>query len=87
MLEYAVAPVMWRHVDDGLVIVDPNSGQMRVFNEVGGKIWQQFVDGTPYHQIHAFLMNTYDLDAAQATVDLDQFIAELTQRELLVVKR
>jgi hypothetical protein len=79
-----VEGLIWRTLDDGVVIVQPESGQLRVLNSAGAFIWQ-LVDGQrTIRELQTLLAAEYQLVETQAQADLNHFLAELTERQLLV---
>lgn len=75
--------LIWRQVDDNTVIVTPQNGEMRVLNGVGSTIWQLLAEGQTPQTIVEHLVAHYDVSAVQANNDLDQFLTDLTKRNLL----
>lgn len=75
--------LIWRQVDENTVIVTPQSGKMRVLNGVGSTIWQLLADDQPPEVIVVHLVAHYAVSAEQAQADLDRFLADLTERNLL----
>lgn len=75
--------LIWRQVDENTVIVTPQSGQMRVLNGVGSTIWQLLADNQPRETIIEHLVTHYAVSAKQAGADLDKFLADLEERNLL----
>jgi hypothetical protein len=75
--------LIWRQVDENTVVVTPHSGKMRVLNGVGSTIWQLLADDQPLEAIVEHLAAHYEVSATQARTDLDQFLADLTERNLL----
>jgi hypothetical protein len=79
-----VEGLLWRSLDDGVVIVEPESGQVRVLNGAGAFIWQ-LVDGhRTVRELQMLLVDRYQVVEARALADLDHFLGELTERQLLV---
>ncbi len=80
-----VAPeVIWRQLDENAVVVSPKVGKVRVFNGSGTLIWQMLAQNEPLAAICERLVQTYDVTPEQAEADLQRFVADLTQRGLLV---
>lgn len=75
--------LIWRQVDENTVVVTPQSGQMRVLNGVGSTIWQLLADKQPREAIIEHLAAHYSVSAEQAGIDLDKFLNELEERNLL----
>ncbi|MCO5186473.1 MAG: PqqD family protein [Anaerolineae bacterium] len=75
--------IVWRETADGIVLVDPGRGRVRVLNAVGSDIWKQILEGYDTTTIHTNIVNKYDVSAEKAAADLDLFLNELAQRELI----
>lgn len=77
--------LIWREVDDGLVIVSPTAGKVRVLNTVGKTIWE-LLDGE--HSVEALqtaLMAQFsDIPAEQIEKDVKIFLEDLTSKGLVV---
>jgi hypothetical protein len=75
--------IIWRQVDENTVVVTPQSGKMRVLNGVGSTIWQLLAAGHSSAAIVEHLVAQYEVSAGQARTDLDRFLADLTERNLI----
>ncbi|MEY3591317.1 MAG: hypothetical protein RLZZ38_273 [Bacteroidota bacterium] len=53
--------------------------QYLTLNELGSFIYKLVADGNNFEQIHAALLDTYDVSADQAAQDLSNFIEQLHQ--------
>jgi len=71
-------------VDDGLVLINPSTGKIRVLNTTGSFIWTSLADGKTPLQIQSHLIDSYQLSQEQAAADVESFILELHNRGLLV---
>ena len=76
----------WRLLDGEAVIVSPTSGEIRVLNHVGTKIWQLIVDTHTVEEIEQALVNQYGLSPQQANADVSAFIEDLLDRGLVIWK-
>jgi hypothetical protein len=76
--------LIWRKVDENTVIVTPQSGEMRVLNGVGSKIWQLLAEGQTKEAIVEQIVAEYNISAEQASTDLEKFLVELAERNLLI---
>lgn len=76
--------LIWREVDDGVVVVSPKVGKVRVLNEVGTAIWQRLADGRTINEIESFLVEQYEISRERAASDLRSFLSDLTERGLLI---
>ncbi len=77
------ANLIIEQVDGSLVIVEPSNGTYLVLCQIGTVIWQLLADGVHETSISAHLAATYQVSKADAQIDLDAFLHELTQRGLL----
>lgn len=75
--------LIWRETDDGLVIVDPAKGKVRVLNGVGADIWKMLEAGKTVGEIEGELVAEYGISAELAAADLNNFLTDLKQRQLL----
>lgn len=75
--------IIWRVLDDGVVVVSPQEGQVRVLNKVGTTIWGLIDGRRTVTDLAAALVEQYDVPLEEARRDLRTFLAELTERGLL----
>jgi hypothetical protein len=71
------------HHDDGLVALDPKSGNVFAANRLGALIWKQLEQRVPVDNIAAEISRTYRIGPALALDDLCRFLADLQRRGLL----
>jgi hypothetical protein len=76
--------LIWRVLDDGVVVVSPQQGQVRVLNGVGTTIWELIDGRRTITDLEAALIAHYDVQPEQAGRDLRTFLEDLTERGLLV---
>ena len=70
-------------VDDSGTVILLLSGMMHQLNFVGGRIWS-LCDGTRSDkELFALLAGEFQVDAAELSADLTEFINDLTKREWL----
>jgi len=73
----------------GETILVPIRGKLvdmeRVFtvNPVGAHVWQQLNGRRSLAEIRDSVLETFDVEKAQADVDIQEFVAELTEAELI----
>ena len=80
-----VAPdLVWRLLDDNVVVVSPRAGEVRVLNRVGTVIWQLLIEENSRDDIEDHLVNNFDVTRPQAKSDLRVFFADLTERGVLI---
>jgi hypothetical protein len=75
--------IIWRVLDDGVVVVSPQQGQVRVLNQVGTTIWGLIDGHRTTADLAKALTEQYDVSLEEAGRDLRAFLAELTERGLL----
>ena len=75
-----------RQVDDGLVLVSPQEGEVKVLNPIGAVIWHLIDGERTIESIETQLATHFNgVPAEQIKVDLDRFVTDLIAKELLVV--
>ena len=79
-----VPSLIWRDMDDGTVLVSPEGGQVRVLNEVGSLVWQIMDGHKSSAAISHQIAQEYDITDEKAARDVEKFLSELDQRELLL---
>ena len=75
--------IVWRRTDDGAILISPESGDIRVLNDVGTAIWQLIDGKRSVAQIEKKLQAKYNVAAAKLQADLHAFLEELNERRLL----
>ena len=76
--------VIWQILDDGVMLVSPVTGQVRVLNETGTKLWQLLNDGLSLAEIEANFVQNYKISLEQAKKDVGAFVSELLTKGLLI---
>lgn len=74
----------WREVGDELVVLKLSTATYLTLNAVGKELWNKLEDGATVPQLVKGLVERYGITAQQATEDVTSFVAELSDRELLV---
>lgn len=77
------ASVVARDHDDGLIVIDLDSGLCFTLNATGRAIWRGIEAGQDAERIAADLAGTYDIDAATAERDVRALLDELGRAGLL----
>lgn len=77
--------LVWREVEDGVVIVSPAGGEVRALNQLGSSIWSK-LDGTKSSgEILSELVLEYpQVPEDQLKNDLNEFLNSLLAREMLI---
>lgn len=76
--------ILVEKVDDGVVLINPSSGQIRVLNATGSLIWSLLTDDKSVVDIQKELINTYQLSEERSIADVETFISDLHSRGLLM---
>ena len=75
--------VIWRVLDNSVVLVSPEGGQVTILNEVGTKIWSLIDGQNNGMDIARFLVEQYDVTITQAKLDVELFLTKLMNRGLI----
>lgn len=75
--------LQWLVADDEVVALDEEKLLYLGANESAGLLWQELDGGTTRDRLVEQLLDTYDVDRAQAEADVDAFLAQLDERGLL----
>ena len=75
--------VIWRVLDNSVVLVSPEGGQVTILNEVGTKIWSLIDGQINGMDIARFLVEQYDVTITQAKLDVELFLTKLMNRGLI----
>jgi coenzyme PQQ biosynthesis protein PqqD len=75
--------LIWREMEDGTVIISPEGGQVRVLNDVGTLVWRLIDGQKTVHVICNQVSQEYEISAADAVNDVENFLQELDQRDIL----
>ena len=70
-------------MEDGTVIISPEGGQVRVLNDVGTLVWRLIDGQNTIHVICNQVTQEYEISAADALNDVEDFLLELDQRDIL----
>lgn len=83
--KFHIAPgLIWRLLDDNVVIVSPGVGKVRVLNGMATIIWQLMGENKNQAEIEAYLATHYEASIEQVREDLQDFLADLKDRGLIV---
>jgi hypothetical protein len=76
--------VTWRRVGDELVVLDLVGSAYLSVNDTGAAVWDLLDGGAARADLVAALLEAFEVDEATAASDIDEFIADLAGRGLLV---
>jgi hypothetical protein len=74
---------MARQVGEDMVILNPASGRYFGLNDVGALIWDGLAEDTSVENLVDAIVDVYDVDREQATVDVHDLLEQLAERSLL----
>lgn len=78
-----VPALIWRQVDDNMVVVSPESGDVHVLSQTAADIWRLLAEENDVSTIESYLVEHYVVSAEQAHDDVGAFIQELKSLGLL----
>jgi Coenzyme PQQ synthesis protein D (PqqD) len=73
----------WREVEGEVVALDLRNNTYLAVNSTGAAIWPTLVSGADRQELVRRLTQTFDVSEERAAVDLDAFLAELAEQDLL----
>lgn len=75
--------VDWRLVEDQVVALDRGRSVYLAINQSGAALWPPIAEGATRQELVRVLLESFDVDPARATADVDAFVADLNERDLL----
>jgi hypothetical protein len=78
--------VLFQQVSDESVLLDMDSEQYFGLDEVGTRIWQLIVEDGRLGDVHAAMLDEYDVDPQVLERDLLDLVGTLAQKGLVVVE-
>lgn len=75
--------IVWRSVEDEIVILHREDWEYLTVNEAGTLLWSKLVDGATRADLVSSLLAAYDIDEKRATSDVETFLTLLSERDLL----
>ena len=78
----------FRKLDEQTVILNPRGRDVHVLNRTGSLIWELLAEAHTAEELVALLNGPrpFDADTAEMTVDVQGFLAELSSKNLVVVR-
>ncbi|MGZ8783270.1 MAG: PqqD family protein [Gaiellaceae bacterium] len=73
----------WRTVDEELIAIDVRESTYLTANGSGMLLWSALSEGASKEDLVAKLVAEYEIDAATAAADVEQFLTDLRERGLL----
>jgi hypothetical protein len=75
--------IVWRSVEDEIVILHRGDWEYLAVNETGALLWTRLVDGATRSDLVSLLLREYDIDEERAVIDVEAFLTLLSARDLL----
>jgi hypothetical protein len=75
--------VAWRDVDGEVIALGLESSTYFGTNASGSVLWRRLAEGTNRTELIETLVTTFGLEQAQAQTDVDAFLDDLRDRDLL----
>jgi hypothetical protein len=75
--------VAWREVEGQIVALDMDAAEYFAINQTGATIWPLLAAGATRRELAEHLVDTYDVDEPSAARDVEEFLGELSERDLL----
>ena len=72
--------VIFRRVDDELVLVKIASNEIFALNPTGGRIWESLSEGSDIDRTVELLLETYDAPEEEVRLEVESFVAELRRQ-------
>lgn len=73
----------WRDIDDEIVALDAQGAVYLAVHGSGAFLWRLLADSSTRDGLVDALVETYEIDAARAGDDVDEFLTTLNERGLL----
>lgn len=83
VLRLREAALPWRLVDGEIVALDLARSVYLTANESGALLWAALASGATREELARVLVDAFELDAEDAAKDVDAFLAEAADRDLL----
>lgn len=74
---------IWREADGEMLGLDPSLRNYVSANESGSMLWRLLAAGTTRDRLIHALVAEYGIDEAQASADVDAFVADLRANDFL----
>ncbi len=76
--------LIWRTLDDELVIVRPSDGQIRVLNQLGAFIWQAVNGDRSIADLADLVCAEYEVSPEEAQTDVVEFLQQLADEGMIL---
>jgi hypothetical protein len=82
-IQIRAGAVEWREVEGEVVALDLRNKTYLAVNRTGAAIWPILMSGADREELLALLLETFAVSQDEAAADLDAFLAELAEQDLL----
>jgi hypothetical protein len=83
VLRLSDADIVWRSVENEIVILHRGDWQYLTVNEAGALLWARLAQGTTRDELASLLGAEYGIDESRARDDVDAFLELLAESGLL----
>ena len=86
ILDQAVIEKLSEHKTNGqeeTILIFPDKGKVKVFNEVGAKVWELIDGNHSIREIVAHVKGFYDVPESQIEQDVLAFVFQLSEKHLI----
>jgi hypothetical protein len=85
--KYKVAPkVVWKRVDDEVVLIDPEKDSYSYLNCTGSDMWEMLMEGRERDEIAREIYSRYNITEEQASRDVESLLKKLLACGLLEIE-
>ena len=75
--------VIWQAIEDEALLLKLDTGQVSVLNRIGGQVWELMDGDKKLGDIVSIVQQTYDIDQKRAEIDVEAFVQQLLDRDML----
>jgi hypothetical protein len=75
--------VVWSEVDGNVVVLDLATAEYHSLNRTGTRLWLAVQEDTTADDLAEKLVAAYGIDLGHALKDVDRFLAEMVERDLI----
>lgn len=83
MIKIREGDIVWRQVDDEVVVLDLRKSAYLQVNDTGAFLWPLLVEGMPQGDLVDRVSRHFEIPYDQAAADVAAFVSALRDRELL----
>lgn len=76
--------IQFQMIDHQAVLVMPVEGKVKVLNQVGAFIWDKIDGILSLSDLIELISTTFDIQPEQAAIDLNEFLQELKQKNMIL---